>query len=158
MQIRAYQNTDCAETQNLFQTAVRNISAADYSPQQIEAWLYGAPDAASWGQSLSRHHTLVATIKNSIVGFGDIEDTGYIDRLFVHPLFVRRKVATTLVKELELYGRRKGVLQITTHASITAKPFFEHCGYAVVEARQVVRNGIALQNYLMQKTLSPLPN
>ena len=31
-----------------------------------------------------RHHTIVAECGNEIVGFGDIDDTGYLDRLYVH--------------------------------------------------------------------------
>ena len=102
---------------------------------------------------MSRHYTLVATTGSQIVGFGDIDDTGYLDRLFVHHLFGRRGIATALVNELELYAGGHGVLQVTTHASITAQPFFEKRGYTVVKARQVVREGITLQNYVMQKAI-----
>ena len=153
MQIRRYQIADCTETLALFTTTVRKANAADYTPVQIDAWLHGSDDDVRWGQSLSRHYTLVATTGSQIVGFGDIDDTGYLDRLFVHHLFGRRGIATALVNELELYASGLGVLQVTTHASITAKPFFEKRGYTVVKAQQVVREGITLQNYVMQKAI-----
>lgn len=153
MQIRRYQIVDCTETLALFTTTVRKVNAADYTPVQIDAWLHGSADDARWGQSLSRHYTLVATSGSQIVGFGDIDETGYLDRLFVHHLFGRRGIATALVNELELYASGLGVLQVTTHASITAKPFFEKRGYTVVKAPQVVREGITLQNYVMQKAI-----
>lgn len=153
MQIRRYQIADCAETLTLFTNTVRRVNAADYTPAQINAWLHGGMDAANWGQSLLQHYALVATIGESLVGFGDIDDTGYLDRLFVHHLFGRRGIATALVNELELYARNHDILRVTTHASITAKPFFEQRGYTVVKAQQVVRKGITLQNYVMQKIL-----
>ena len=38
-----------------------------------------------------------------------------------------------------------------THASVTAKPFFEKRGYRVVREQQVSRQGILLTNYVMEK-------
>ena len=38
---------------------------------------------------------------------------------------------------------------ITTHASITARPFFEKRGYQVAKEQQVERQGIFLTNYVM---------
>lgn len=151
MQLRAYRPADCAATLALFTNTVRKVNAADYT------WLHGTADAVRWGQSLLLHHTLVATEADQLVGFGDMDDTGYLDRLFVHHLFLHRGIATALVAKLELYARSHGILQATTHASITAKPFFEQRSYVVVTAQQVVRQGIALQNYVMQKSLTPLP-
>ncbi len=41
---------------------------------------------------------------------------------------------------------------ITTYASITAKPFFEKRGYKVVKEQRVERQGIFLTNFCMKKT------
>ena len=43
--------------------------------------------------------------------------------------------------------------RITTHASITAKPFFEKRGYRMVKEQQVSRKGILLTNYVMEKII-----
>lgn len=40
---------------------------------------------------------------------------------------------------------------IVTHASITARTFFEGRGYKVVKEQQVERKGIFLTNYVMIK-------
>ena len=37
--------------------------------------------------------------------------------------------------------------RVVTHASITAKGFFEHRGYRLEKEQQVVRNGVSLTNY-----------
>lgn len=92
------------------------------------------------------HYTLVAVSDDIIVGFGDIDDTGYLDRLFVHKDYQRQGIATALCDMLEV-----GFNRITTHASITAKPFFSHRGYRVIKEQQVVRYGISLTNYVMEK-------
>ena len=43
------------------------------------------------------------------------------------------------------------VEMFTTHASVTAKPFFEKRGYQVVQEQQVEKKGILLTNYVMKK-------
>ncbi len=44
---------------------------------------------------------------------------------------------------------------ITTHASITARPFFEKRGYRPVKEQQVERKGILLTNYVMVRDRRP---
>lgn len=58
-------------------------------------------------------------------GFGDIDETVYLDRLFVHKDYQKHGIVTSLCDELEkqVTGHR-----ITVHATITAKPFFEKRG------------------------------
>ena len=117
-----------------------------------------------------------------IIGFGDMDNTGYLDRLYVHKDYQGKGVATAICDRLEEDFRlsRKSFLQnstaqknvmpdnylqkentsekrkndtFTTHASITARPFFEKRGYAVVKAQQVVRKGISIRNYIMRKRI-----
>ena len=42
---------------------------------------------------------------------------------------------------------------MVTHASVTARPFFERREYAVRKEQQVERKGVLLTNYIMDKTL-----
>ena len=83
-----------------------------------------------------------------ITGFGDMDDTGYLDRLYVHKDFQHRGIATALCDKLERAVRAP---RFTTHASITAKPFFERRGYKAVKEQQVERKGVLLTNYVMIK-------
>ena len=57
-------------------------------------------------------------------------------------------VASAICNELEDSVKGK---TITTHASVTAKPFFQQRGYRVVKEQKVIRQGIALTNYVMEK-------
>ena len=43
---------------------------------------------------------------------------------------------------------------ITTHASITAKPFFEKRGYKVIKEQHVDRQGVLLTNFIMENPQS----
>ncbi len=58
-----------------------------------------------------------------IIGFGDLDATGYLDRLYVHKDYQGIGVATTIASELENYAQENHISIVTTNASITAKPF-----------------------------------
>ncbi len=94
------------------------------------------------------HYTLVAEKNGMVVGFGDMDRTGYLDRLYVHRDCQGQGIATALCDRLEA-GHPAG--PVTTHASITAKPFFESRGYRVIKEQQVERKGVILSNFVMQK-------
>ncbi len=79
----------------------------------------------AWNASFLRHRTVVAELGGQIVGFGDMDKTGYLDRLYVHRDFQGRHIATAICDELE---RQSGVHRFETYASITARPFFESRG------------------------------
>ena len=93
------------------------------------------------------HYSLVAVEGCGIAGFGDIDQTGYLDRLYVHKDYQRKGIATAICDGLERTAQGK----ITTHASITARPFFEKRGYTVIKEQRVERQGIALVNFVMEK-------
>ena len=66
----------------------------------------------------------------------------------MHKDFQVQGVASAICERLEAIITTD---KITTHASITAKPFFEKRGYRVVKEQQVIRNAVCLTNYLMEK-------
>ena len=105
-------------------------------------------DLKAWDASFRAHRTIVATGSGKIVGFGDMDETGYLDRLYVHKDYQGQGIASAICDELERFAAGK---IITTHASITAKLFFQHRGYPVVRKQEVIRHGVALTNFVMEK-------
>ena len=89
----------------------------------------------------------MAEINGNTAGFGDIDLNGYLDRLYVHKDFQRKGVASSICNALEKVVDSD---KIITHASITAKGFFEKRGYKVIKEQQVKRQGIILTNYIME--------
>ncbi|MEG1513563.1 MAG: GNAT family N-acetyltransferase [Clostridia bacterium] len=151
MKIRRYRAGDCAEMAELFFHTVHAVNAKDYSESQLDAWATGNVDIAQWNRSFLAHTTLVAETGDGIVGFGDMDDQGYLDRLYVHRDHQHSGIASALVKELERLALARGVSDFSTYASITARPFFEKCGYRVIRENTVLRAGVALTNYQMEK-------
>ena len=148
MCLREYKPADCEQLAELFYNTVHSINAKDYAEEQLNVWATGRVDLQEWNLSFLKHKTIVAIENDEIVGFGDIDDSGYLDRLYVHKDYQGIGVASAICNELEDSVKGK---TITTHASITAKPFFQQRGYRVVKEQKVIRQGIALTNFVMEK-------
>ncbi len=148
MILRDYTSSDCKTLAELFFNTVHIVNAKDYSEEQLNVWATGHIDLEQWNRSFLSHYTVVAEIDGTVVGFGDINNTGYLDRLFVHADFQHQGIATAICDKLEQANHAE---RIITHASITAKGFFEKRGYKTVAEQQVERQGILLTNYVMER-------
>ncbi len=80
-----------------------------------------------------------------------MDDKGYLDKLYIHRDYQNIGIATAIVNELEQQAILSGVSLFTTHASITAKPFFEKRGYHTLKENTVIRNNTKLTNFIMEK-------
>ena len=148
MTLRDYSKPDCAILAQLFYDTVHMVNAKDYTREQLDAWATGEVNLEAWNESFQAHHTVVAELDGKIVGFGDMDEIGYLDRLYVHKDYQRRGVATAICNALE---QNSNAAEFTTHASITARPFFEKRGYTVVREQQLERRGVLLTNFVMGK-------
>ena len=137
--LRKYKPSDCQALAELFYDTVHAVCKDDYSEKQLYAWATGTVDLIKWNQSFLSHYTIVAEINGNIAGFGDIDSNGYLDRLYVHKDFQRRGIGSSICSILENMVDSD---KIITHASITAKGFFEKRGYKVIKEQQVKRQGI----------------
>ena len=150
--IRKYKPVDCAAMAKLFYDTVHTINAMDYTKEQLNVWAKESVDLEAWNISFLNHNTLIAEINGEILGFADMDNFGYLDRLYVHKDFQRRGIAAALLNELERCAKETGILSFETYASITARSFFEKQGYTVEAENRIIRDGITLVNYKMVKS------
>lgn len=146
VEIRRYRPSDCKELMELFYNTVHTVNAKDYTKEQLDAWT-AQMDPSKWDRRLQQHYSVVSVENGRILGFGDMDETGYLDHLFVRADHQGKGVATAICDHLERAVRGK----IVTHASITARPFFEKRGYRVVREQRVERQGVLLSNFVMEK-------
>lgn len=154
MKLRKYESYDCVILAELFYNTVHIVNSVDYTKIQLDVWATGNVNISDWDKSFSEHNTVIAEEYGNIVGFGDMDNNGYLDRLYVHSDYQRKGIATAIVNELEQQAIVHGISLFTTHASITAKPFFEQHGYHVVRENKVVRSGVELTNFIMEKDIA----
>ena len=148
MEIRKYKPSDCNEIADLFYNTVHCINAKDYTEEQLNVWATGNIDIDEWNKSFLKNYTVIVREKGIIIGFGDIDDEGYLNRLYVHKDYQGIGVATAICDRLE---KKYEVEHIKTHASISAKIFFEKRGYRVIKKQFIERGDVKLINYIMER-------
>ncbi len=153
MEIRRYDPADLDEIYQLFYDTVHSVNRADYSRPQLDAWAPREMDRDRWSTSLAAHETWVAWKDGQVVGFGDLGEGGYLDRLYVHKDYTRQGIASAILYRLEQAALQQGCHRIYTEASITARPFFIQKGYQVVKKQEKPLRGQVFINFVMEKML-----
>ncbi len=156
MHIRPYRTPDAAGTLRVFERAIRETALSHYTAAQVEAWLGAPRDLDAWGAERARVHTYVAEAEppeSDVIGFADLDDGGYVDRLFVSPDAARRGVAAALLGRVAEEARLRGIRRLSTHASLVARPVFERAGFVVVGPETVARGGEQLARFRMERAL-----
>ena len=151
--VRPFTGADAIPTLEVFLRAIRTTAAADYSSEQIAAWAPANVDTGAWDERRSQLNTVVAVFDANVAGFTDVSASGYIDMMFVDPAVGRRGIATALLQWACAEAKRLGSGTLTTHASITARPFFEAHGFVVDEERHPILRGVVMTNYVMTRNL-----
>lgn len=153
MNIRLFHPQDAEQIAQLFHDTVRKINQRDYSLSQIQAW---APDEIyfrNWAEICSQRFTFVADQSGLIVGFGELESDGHIDCFYCHKNYQGCGIGRQIYQAIEQQALNLGLTRLFVEASITAKPFFQHLGFSVVQQQQVFCRGETFLNYLMEKQL-----
>lgn len=154
MEIRPYEARDASSTLALFVDAVLVTASKDYSPAQTEAWARaGERDLDAWHAARLAARTEVAVVQGVVAGFADIDDAGHVGMLYVAPKFGRRGVASALLARLLERAVDAGLREVTTDASITARPFFERRAFTAVAQQRRRTGGVELTNYRMVRRL-----
>ncbi|WP_241983613.1 MULTISPECIES: GNAT family N-acetyltransferase [unclassified Cryobacterium] len=119
--LRAYDPSDAADTLAVFTDAITQTAGAHYTAEQIDAWAQpGRRDLTRWDKAMSERGTVVAIQGTEVVGFSDVDQSGYIDMLFVSPRHLRRGIARTLLSFVEQQARSAETAELTSDVSVTA--------------------------------------
>ena len=151
--VRRFQRGDETALRHVFHSAVHCLASADYSPEQLHAWAPASVDAALWGQHMQNLNPFVAVADAEIVGYADIQKSGYIDHFYVSGYFPRRGVGKLLMRALHEEADRLRMRELTSNVSLTAQAFFARFGFDIVEHRSHTIRGVTVPNALMRKWL-----
>ncbi len=135
----------------LLYESVHRLAAGDYSPEELEAWAPEKMDVPRLNRSLMLHVTFVAEELGRPVGFICIERDGYINRLFTHPDFTRRGVATALLERAEVWAGKRGLRRVFLSASKTGRDFYLKNGFSICGVEKTERRGVVFENKIMEK-------
>lgn len=147
--VTPYQSGLETELFDVFSSAIKEVCSNDYTPEQITAWLPSSYDADKWKSLMGKLKPYIAKVDGQVAGYADLQDDGYIDHFYVSARHQSQGVATALMDTLLKAGA--GHERLYAHVSITARPFFEYKGFAVVSENMVMREGVELKNYIMER-------
>lgn len=157
IELRRYRPDDDAKLiLAVFREAVRRGALGHYTPAQCAAWAPLAVDHAAWAAARASHPTWVAEIRRRVVGFSDLQSTGEVDMLYVHPAFTGRGVGKALLDEVEQCARELDMPLLHARVSLTARPLFRRHGFVLVREQVVELRGERLANAVMEKLLEPV--
>ncbi len=154
MRLRLYEIADTEEIMKLFYDTIHEVNIHDYTEEQVAAWAPANMDIDVWIKGLGSKFTYVAEEQGQIIGFGELEPNGHIDRFYCHKDFQRKGIGKKILEQLESKAKALGIDKLFTEASITAKPFFESQNFIVVKQQEVERRGQKLINFVMEKSFS----
>ncbi|MBW3694575.1 GNAT family N-acetyltransferase [Vibrio sp. T187] len=152
--IRSYQASDAPHLWEVFFHTVRNINLGDYTSKQVKAW---APDFITpelWKSRTDRIKPFIAEIDGVIAGYADLQPDGMIDHFFCHHLYQGKGVARALMAHIHEQAKQRSISRLYSEVSITARPFYEHSGFRVVNEQTIEIRGQKLNNFVMEKLLS----
>lgn len=151
--IRDYAHGDAAELASLFYETVHSVNLRDYSAEQVQAWAPEIPDPEIWHRRMIERCTLVAEQDGELLAFAELEPNGHLDMFFCRGNVVGRGVGGWLYQAVEAKAADLGLARVFAEVSITARPFFARHGFGVVEQQTVLRRGVSMTNFQMEKQL-----
>jgi putative acetyltransferase len=156
MEIRRADINDIDEIRKLYYDTVVTVNAKDYSKEQIQAWASTAGNGPGWIRRIEEQYFYVALINSKIVGFGSLDNSGYLDLLYVHKDYQKKGIGSSLLQELEKTANELELTEINVQASITAKPFFETNGFTLTGEKHKLVEDVAFTNSIMVKKIKQL--
>ncbi|MFM2584862.1 GNAT family N-acetyltransferase [Vibrio campbellii] len=151
--IRDFQEEDAPTLWALFFNTVRNVNRRDYTEQQVKAWAQEGFDSQLWLKKMISIQPFVAELDGVIVGYSDVQPSGLVDHFFCHHEYQGQGVGRSLMTHVLKQAEAKGLNRIYSEVSITARPFYEHMGFTVVNEQQIEVRGATLTNYVMERHL-----
>ena len=137
----------------LFHRTVHGGTGAFYGPEQRAAWAPAMDHAPeSWPERLTSGFAICATRWGKVRGFFTMGHDGHIDFAYVALEEMGKGTAARLYEACEAEARRLGLSHMDTEASHLARRFFEKRGWQVVARQSVIREGVAIENFRMQKS------
>ncbi len=155
MKVREFRAGDEPALREVFFSAIHGTAAADYTPEQVNAWAPVEFDRERWAERLRGIAPFVAEDGGAIVGYADVQRDGYIDHFFVAASAGRRGVGSALMRRIHATAAARGIPALYSNVSLTARPFFEHWGFHVEQEQRPSANGVSMTNFLMRKQLDP---
>ena len=147
---------DALAATHILRRSISQLCVADHrnDPGRLESWLQDktVSNVAAWIASVD-NYCVVASIDDSICGFGAMTVEGEIMLCYVDPTARFRGVSAAMLDELEHKARGLGLPAVHLNGTATARRFYENRGYLPAGQTNEVFKSIACQS--MVKRFAP---
>lgn len=154
VKIRSMRFSEFNKVARLIYDSVHTLCINEYSPEELEAWMPRDLHMPAFRSSLMRCFVIVAVnSKKEIVGVMSTEKDGYVNRLYTRPDWVRRGVASSLLKETEAWAIKRNIKFLSLESSKSAEGFYKCRGFEKIGEMTSVKNNIRFVSSKMRKEL-----
>lgn len=172
--------SDIPELQQLIARSVRELQAADYSPEQIEGslgYVFGVDSQLIADRTYFVAEKILSPDRMTVVGCGGWSkrrtlfgsdrgpgrepqllnpetDAARIRAIFVHPSWARRGMGSRILAVCETAAAACGFKRLEMASTLTGVPLYQRRGYVAVSRDQIpLANGVSLPVVLMEKRI-----
>ena len=156
MTLRRYITGEETQIWGVYYRATHETNAADYHTELLNRWAPPDMDMTQWACRLRETNPFVALLDDQIVGFAELDASGFLEYFYVTPDHQRQGVGKALMSKLISEAYNLGVTAVTADVSITSKNFFLAHGFEIVESRMNIIMGHPAPNFSMIRQL-PAP-
>lgn len=137
----------------LVYNSVHTLCVNEYTPEQLDAWVPKNLYMPAFRHSLFRCYAIVAVHDKEIIGFMSTERDGYVNRLYTHPDWVKKGVATALLRKTEEWARAHKIKRLLLESSKSAEGFYTKNGFKKIGEIKSLKNDIEFISAKMRKEL-----
>ncbi len=153
MKIRRYKPGEEIQLMEVFVSSVRENAANYYSREQLQAWAPNSIDREEWKNKMHRINPFVILDNDKILGYADLQSSGYIDHFFVRGGYSGKGIGKQLMNFLLQKAKEKHITELSSDVSLAAQPFFKKFGFKTIRSKKVEVRGVELENALMKKDM-----
>lgn len=146
MTIREASLEDLDNLLKLFVESIKATCSSDYNPAQIQAWTASVNDRKKWELKIQQQYFILAVLSSEIVGFASLREDDYLDMMYISHSYQGAGIAKKLLSHIIKMSKGS---TISTHASLTARPFFERQGFHMIKENRFKLRGVEMSNYFM---------
>lgn len=131
--IRRARHDDAAGIIEAHIRSIREICSQDYTPEQVNAWAGRKFREVLWQQAIDRDLVWVVEHEEKVRGFGHLalmsKEKGEVMGLYLTPEVKGLGAGKEMFRVIREEAIKNGLCELELHATLTAKTFYEHCGF-----------------------------
>jgi len=140
------------DTVELIKKVLSEVNSKDYSTLEIEAMKSFQSEEKLKEKLEQGGIYFIALDTTKLVGIGGLVGSE-VSRVFVDPLYSGLGIGKELMLMVENEARKRKLKSIVLGSTITAKGFYEKCGFNVTKYEDFEINGLKLKMIMMEKKI-----